>query len=391
MRLSLSNVGMILFLGIMTAITPFSMDTYLPALPELQEEMGISPSVSQLTLTMTIVGMAVGQLVGGPLSDMKGRKKPLLLGMSVFTASSFFAIFAKHIGVFLILRFMQGFFGSFGLVIARAIARDVKEGSELLQFYSILMLINGLAPIVAPIIGGQILRFTDWHGVFYALTGLGIILVLSTVFYKETLPEERRISSLGTAFKSFPELMKDSYFLGQCLIQGFLFVSFFGYLAGSSFLFEDIYGLSASEYSYILGGVGIGLLLTGLLPAKLANVVPAEKLLYVSILTSFIGSLILFPGLYNLWPLWYVIPAIVITIIPLSIIETTGLAMAVNRQGEKAGSASALIGFFTVAMGGLTMPLVGIGGKGTAVPLGLVIIIGYTLCLVTFERLVRGK
>lgn len=156
--MKISEIGLFIFLGLMTAVAPLATDMYLPALPELAESFGISPSLAQLTLTMTMAGMALGQLFGGPLSDRFGRKVPILVGMSVFTLTSYGASEASTPSVLLFFRFVQGFFGSFGLVIARAIARDIKTGTELLTLYSALMMINGLAPVLAPVAGGQILR-----------------------------------------------------------------------------------------------------------------------------------------------------------------------------------------------------------------------------------------
>ncbi|MGN0953616.1 multidrug effflux MFS transporter [Dialister sp.] len=389
--MKLSEISLFIFLGLMTAIAPLSTDMYLPALPKLAEVFGISPSLAQLTLTMTMAGMALGQLIGGPLSDRFGRKVPVLVGMTFFTLSSYGASTAETPSVLLLYRFMQGFFGSFGLVIARAIARDLKTGAELLTLYSALIMINGLAPVLAPVAGGQILRWTDWRGVFYVLTAIGLILALNCIPYKETLAKEHRLPHLSDAFCSYPHLFHDSYFMGHCLLEGFLFISFFGYLAGSSFLFQHIYGLSAQIYSLILGMVGVGLLLTGLLPAALAKKVLDDAMLRHSIILSFIGSLFLLAGLYFLWPLPVLIPILIITIIPLSITETVSMSMALSRQGKNAGAASALLGFFSVAPGSLTMPLTGIAGEDTALPLGLLMAAGYALCLLSYWKWVHGK
>lgn len=300
--MKVSEIGLFIFLGLMTAVAPLATDMYLPALPELAEFFGISPSLAQLTLTMTMAGMALGQLFGGPLSDRFGRKVPILVGMTVFTLTSYGASEASTPSVLLFFRFVQGFFGSFGLVIARAIARDIKTGTELLTLYSALMMINGLAPVLAPVAGGQILRWTDWRGVFYVLTGIGLLLALSCIPCRETLPKGHRLPRLTAAFRSYPHLFHDSYFMGHCLLEGFLFISFFGYLAGSSFLFQHIYGLSAQTYSLILGVVGVGLLLTGLLPAALAKKVLDDAMLRHSIILSFISSLFLLAGFISSGP-----------------------------------------------------------------------------------------
>lgn len=391
MKFSFYDMAMVFFLGIMTAVAPLAMDMYLPALPEVSEELHVSPSLAQLTLTAVMVGMALGQLVGGPLSDKMGRRRPALVGMSLFALSSWLCTKTNSIYLFLLLRFIQGFFGSFGLVIARAIAKDIKSGDDLLRFYSILMMIQGIAPVLAPVSGGIVLQFTDWHGVLELLTAVALLLTLGCIIYKETLPADKRIPDVKRTFRSFPALFRDSYFMGCCLVQGFLFIAFFGYLAASSFVFQDIYGLSPKHYSYILGTIGLGLFLTSALPGKMAGHVLDDSMLRWSILLSFMGSLMLLPGLYFRMSLLYVLPVLFITIVPLSVVETVSLSMGISRQGKRAGAASAMIGFFSVAPGGLAMPLVGIAGKETALPMALVMVAGYGLCFLSYWKWVHGR
>ncbi|MBP3780591.1 MAG: MFS transporter, partial [Selenomonas sp.] len=182
-----------IFLGLMTAMAPLSTDMYLPALPTMQVDMGISASLAQMTLTMTMLGMALGQIFAGPVSDRYGRKGPLTIGMLVFTLTTVGCVLAENITVFLFFRFMAGFAGASGIVIARAIARDVCEGPELTKFFAMLMMVNGLAPILAPVIGGQILLFTSWRGVFVMLVLVGLFQLLATLLYQETLPTDKRL------------------------------------------------------------------------------------------------------------------------------------------------------------------------------------------------------
>ena len=182
-----------IFLGMLAAIAPLSTDMYLPALPEMMEDFGVVPSMIQLTLTASMAGMALGQIVAGPISDEKGRRKPLIAGMLIFAVSSLACVFVKSIYIFLVFRFIQGCSGGAGIVIARAIARDVCKGPALTRFFSMLMLVNGLAPIIAPVIGGQILRFSEWEGVFVLLTVIGVILTISAISMTETLSVRRRV------------------------------------------------------------------------------------------------------------------------------------------------------------------------------------------------------
>ena len=377
-----------LFLGMMSAMAPLSTDMYLPALPEFTTDFGISASLAQLTLTMTMIGMATGQMIMGPLSDRYGRRPPLLAGMIVFALTAAGCALVRDIYVFLALRFLMGFAGAAGIVIARAIARDVAEGVELTRFFAILMMVNGLAPILAPVIGGQVLLFADWRGIFVLLIIVGLVQTGATVVYRETLPVERRIADLGASFRKFPALLHDQYFLGHCLTQCFVFGAFFSYLAGSTFLFQNIYHVTPQVFSLIFGGIGVGLLVCGIVPARLAGRVPDVELLMGSIAIPIIGSAALLAGFLLDAPIGYTLPVLFVTIVPLSVMGAASFSLALSRQGKNAGSASALIGFAQMILGGLMMPLVGIAGGASAIPMGVLMLAGYTLGGITFLTLI---
>ena len=377
-----------IFLGVMSAMAPLSTDMYLPALPELTTDFGIPASVAQLTLTMTMIGMAAGQMIMGPVSDRYGRKGPLLAGMAVFALTALGCAAVPDIRAFLVLRFLMGFAGASGIVIARAIARDVAEGVELTRFFAILMMVNGLAPILAPVIGGQVLLFSDWRGIFVLLIVVGLAQSGATLVYRETLSQEKRIGNLGASFQKFPQLLRDKYFMGHCLTQCFVFGAFFSYIAGASFLFQNIYHVTPQTFSYIFGGIGVGLLVCGMVPARLAGRVPDVELLMGSLIVPLLGSVALLGGFLCHAPIYYTIPVLFITIVPLSIMGAASFSLALSRQGKNAGSASALIGFAQMILGGLMMPLVGIAGSDTAVPMGIIMLTGYTLGLITFLTLV---
>ena len=386
-----SRMILIAFLGIMSAMAPLATDMYLPALPELSAEFSASTSATQLTLTMTLLGMAVGQIFLGPLSDMYGRKRPLFAGMIAFSLVSAGCFYASSIEPFLALRFLQGFAGSSGLVISRAIARDVAEGVELTRFMAILMLVNGLAPILAPVAGGQILAFSSWRIIFAVLAVIGVLLAVWTLKTRETLAKEERQKNMAASFHAFPALLRDRYFFGHCLVQCFVFASFFSYIAGSSFVFQNIYGISAQGYSLIFGGIGTGLFLVGGLPARLAGHVKDVTMLKASLLVPLVGSsLLLAAFLTGFAPLALVIVLLFITIVPLSVMGTASFSLALSRQGRNAGAASALIGFFSMALGGVMMPLVGIAGDATAIPMAGLMLAGYTLGALVFYSNVKN-
>lgn len=386
-----SRMILIAFLGIMSAMAPLATDMYLPALPELSAEFSASTSATQLTLTMTMFGMAIGQIFLGPLSDMYGRKRPLFFGMIAFALVSAGCFCSSSIEPFLALRFLQGFAGASGIVIARAIARDVAEGVELTRFLAILMLVNGLAPILAPVAGGQILIFSSWRIIFAVLAAIGVLLAVWTLKTRETLPETVRQKNMAASFHAFPALLRDRYFFGHCLVQCFVFGAFFSYIAGSSFVFQNIYGVSAQGYSLIFGGIGTGLFLAGLLPARLAGRVKDVVMLKFSLLVPLVGSLLLLAAFATGFaPLALVIALLFITIVPLSVMGTASFSLALSRQGKNAGAASALIGFFSMVLGGVMMPLVGIAGDATAIPMAILMVAGYGLGMIVFYSHVKN-
>ncbi|MDY2685707.1 MAG: multidrug effflux MFS transporter [Selenomonadaceae bacterium] len=380
-----------IFLGVMSAMAPLATDMYLPALPVMQVDLGVSASVTQLTLTMTMLGMAFGQILIGPLSDRYGRKRPLLIGMLGFTVAAVGCTLAENVPMFLAFRFLMGFAGASGIVISRAIARDVCEGPELTRFFALLMMVNGLAPIIAPVIGGQILLFTSWRGIFVLLIFVGLLQEGATIVYRETLPKEHRLDGIGESFRKFPQLLRDRYTVGHCLVQCFVFGAFFSYLAGSSFLFQNIYHVSPQMYSLIFGGIGVGLFLIGMVPARLAGHVPDVVLLRWSIRVPLVGSAMLLAGFLLAAPIWYTLPVLFVTIVPLSVMGTTSFSLALSRQGKNAGSTSALIGFAQMILGGAMMPVVGIAGDQTAVPMGIIMFLGYLLANLVFARLIAPQ
>ena len=253
------------FLGMLAAMAPLSTDMYLPGLPAMMTDFGVVPSMIQLTLTASMAGMAAGQIIAGPVSDDAGRRKPLFLGMAVFSISSVACILSPTIWLLLLFRFIQGFAGGAGIVIARAIARDVCRGTALTRLFSMLMLVNGIAPILAPVIGGQILRFASWRGIFWLLVIIGLVLAVSALIMPETLPVRKRIHGGPLAgIRSFGKLFRDKYFMGHCIMQCFAFAAFFGYISASSFVFQNIYDVTPQTFSLIFGINGIGLMISGM-------------------------------------------------------------------------------------------------------------------------------
>ena len=387
----MNRIKLTLFLGALAALAPLSMDMYLPALPLMQDEFNVEPSLIQMTLTMTMVGMAAGQIIAGPISDRFGRRIPLMIGMLLFALSTFGCMTSNSIIVFLAFRLSQGLAGAFGIVIARAIARDLCKGADLTRLFAMLMLVNGLAPILAPIVGGQILLFTSWRGVFALLAIIGLILVLSSIRFDETLPNDMRAQDVLSSFQSFGYLMKDSYFMGHCLMQCFFGASFFGYIAGSSFLFQNIYNVSPQVYSAIFGGIGVLIALSGTLPAKFAGKIQDIKMLAWTIGQALIGSMLFLLCIIFNAEIEWTLAALIVTVPTMSVFGAASFSLAMRKHGDKAGSASALIGFFSMISGGLVAPLVSIGGSHNALPMALIMIIGYFGALFFFLKMIYSK
>jgi len=306
--------------------------------------------------------------------------------MVLFFFSTVGCVMSGDIASFLAFRFLQGFTGAFGLVTARAVARDLYEGAELTRFFSLLMLVNGLAPILAPVIGGEILLFASWRGIFILLAVIGVLLTIASLFAPETLPEPARIDDLTESFQKFGHLMKDAYFRGQCLVQFFFFAAFFAYIAGSPFLFQNIYGISPQAYGFIFGGIGAAVSLAGVLPIRLAGRVPDHKVLSWTLRQSIVGSLLFLIACCTKAPLPLLILSLLMVIPLVSVLGAVSFSLAMKAQGKQAGSASALLGFFSMVAGGLAAPLVGIAGEENALPMALLMLTG---CLAAYASYAR--
>lgn len=382
---------MIVYLGILAAMAPLATDMYLPALPELQADFDSSTSMIQLTLTMTMLGMAAGQIFAGPISDLRGRRLPLLAGMLVFMLASLCCVFASNMYIFLAARLVQGLAGAFGIVIARAIARDMCEGAELTTFYAVLMMVNGLAPILAPVIGGQLLLLGSWHSIFVVLAAVGLIMSLATIVYTETLPKNNRIQSLGAALRILPQLLQDRYFMGHCLVQSFIFMSFFCYIGSSSFIFQGMFGMSAQEFGFIFGGIGVGMLFLGPIPAKLAGRVTDSKMLFTAMSVQLISSILLFTSFIAMPSFLLILVLLAGCVMPIAIIGTVSFSMALNRQGKNAGSASALLGFFSMFLGAVMMPAAGWFGTNIGLSMSVIMVVGFCLAMLCYCVMIKPE
>jgi MFS transporter, DHA1 family, multidrug resistance protein len=386
-------VTLIVLLGSLSTFGPLSLDTYLPALPELQADFGVSPALAQVTLSSCLLGLATGQLVAGSLSDRFGRRAPLLVGLSLYAMTSLLCAVAPSIWVLIGARYLQGAAGGAGVVIARATVRDLHEGPAAARFFSRLLLVSGLAPILAPILGGQLLRFTDWRGVFVFLALIGVgLLAAAFVMLPETLVEERRqTGGLGHTLRTFGLLLRDRVFLGYVLTMGCAGAALFGYIAASPFVLQEIYGLSPQQFSLVFGSIAVGYIASSQINARLVGRVSLHRLLHLALAAFAIcGSALLVAVAIDL-PLALVLLPLYAMMWTFGFTLPNATALALTDYPHAAGSASAMLGLAQFAAGAIAAPLVGVAGEDTALPMAILIALATAGALLAFRTLTHEK
>ncbi|MGI5143780.1 MULTISPECIES: multidrug effflux MFS transporter [unclassified Streptomyces] len=368
------RLRLLLILGALASFAPLSLDMYLPGLPRLAGDFHVSDSAVQLTLTSCLIGLSLGQLLAGPLADKWGRRRPLLVGLATYAAASVLCALTPSITALTALRLVQGLAGGAGIVISRAIVSDLFQGVAAARFLSLLLLVNGAAPILAPLFGGQLLRITDWRGVFVALSLIGCALTAATALgLRETLPAaERRPGGLSNTLRGMGTLLRDRAFVGYALSGGFAMAAMFAYISGSSFVLQSVYGLSAQTFSLVFGTNALGIVALGLLNSALLHRFSIETLLCAGLALSAMGGLGLIASVHIGLGLDGVLASLFLLVSSIGLIGPNGTARAMDGHTGRRGSASALVGLLQYGTGGLAAPLVGLGGSGTALPMAVV-------------------
>ncbi|GLY94319.1 multidrug effflux MFS transporter [Actinoplanes sp. NBRC 103695] len=369
------RVKLVLVLGALIAIGPLTIDMYLPSLPAITVDLSATAAQVQLTLTGTLLGLALGQLVIGPLSDKLGRRTPLLAGVAVHVLASVLCVIAPNLETLGTLRVLQGLGAAASMVVAMAIVRDLFTGLAAATLISRLMLVMGAAPILAPTLGSITLNWTSWRGVFVVLAVIGIgIITLAALALPETLPVERRRSGgIAGTLRDYGRLFSDRAYIGLILVAGLAMAAMFAYVAGSSFVFQEQYGLSEQQFGFVFGAGAIGLIAaTQANPILLRRWSPAQVLSTALVFGAVMGLVLLafaytgFGGLPGiLAPLWLVL-------VSAGLALPNAPALALSRHGEAAGTAAALLGAVQFGVGALAAPLVGTLGTG-AIGMALVI------------------
>jgi DHA1 family bicyclomycin/chloramphenicol resistance-like MFS transporter len=376
-------------LGALSTFGPITTDLYLPGLPEVGDSLDVGPSQVQITLTACLVGLAVGQAIAGPLSDTYGRRRPLLIGILLFVLSSLGCAVAPSIVALDVLRLVQGLCGAAGIVLARAIVRDRWSGVQMARIYAALMGAVSLGPILAPPIGGALLGFMDWRGLFVVLAGFGTVLLLaSLVWVPETLrPESRRAAGLFTTLRVGRRLMADRLFAGYTIASGLAFGALFSYISGSSFVYQDVFDVSAQVYGLLFALNGVALLLANVVNHRLQGRVGSHRLLLVGMLLLLAGAVLLTISVLADAGLAGVVPSLFIAVGGVGFVPSNSVALALEPHGADAGTASALIGVIQFLIGAAAAPLAGVAGE-SAVPMALGMLGFAVAALLTLRALV---
>jgi DHA1 family bicyclomycin/chloramphenicol resistance-like MFS transporter len=382
-----------LLLGALSAFGPLSLDMYLPALPRLSADLHAAPSQGQLTLTACLVGLALGQLVAGPASDARGRRRPLLAGLAAYAVGSALCAVAPSIWALVALRLGQGFAGAAGIVIARAIVRDRYEGVAAARYFAALMLVNGAAPILAPLLGAGLLKVTSWRGVFWVLAGVGAaLLVAAAAGLAETLPaDRRRRGGLRSTAAGFRGLLADRSFVGTAGSAGLVLAGMFGYIAGSSFVLQDIYGLSPQQFGLVFAVNACGIVALSQLSRFVVHRVGPLPLMRTGVCLAATGGVALLVAVLAGAGLPGILPALFTVVASVGLVMPNSAALALAPHADRAGSASALLGSGQLILGAVVAPLVGLAGAATAVPMAVVVCAAELAALAVFTVLVAPR
>jgi len=361
-----------LVLGLLSAIGPFAIDMYLPALPEIGSSLNAGIGQVQMSLTAFFISLGVGQLLYGPVADMVGRKPPLYFGLGLFALASIGCALATDVQTLIALRFVQGLGAAAGMAIPRAVVRDLHTGSDAARLMSMLMLVFSVSPILAPLAGSALIAFAGWRGVFWAVTlaaAIGLAMV-ATVLKETRLPVQRVESSLSSALRAYALLLRDAHYLGLVFIGAFAMAGFFTYLSNSSFVMIDHYGLSPTLYSVAFGVNAAAFFGAAQLNGPLCERFGIVRVVKASVLAC---------GLVMLAMLGYflaggdrlvmlLVPYFIATAFMGLVIPTTSV-LALEKHGAIAGTASALLGTLQMLTGALVMAVVGLFTDGRPLPM----------------------
>lgn len=355
--------GRVLTLGGLSAFGPLALDLYLPALPQLTASLETSESLGQASMSVCMIGLAVGQLLFGPVTDRYGRRVPLLVGVAAFAVTAGLCAVAPSIEVLLVLRLLTGLAGAVGIVTARAIVRDLYDGPAVARMFSLLMLVNGAAPILAPVLGSQLMRLTDWRGLFVALAVIGVVLFLAALTQAETLPPSARgTGGLAGVRRAMRRVLVDRSFVVPVLVLSLAASGMFVYIALGSYVLQDGYGLSAQAYGLMFAANALGIVAAGQLSGVLAPRIGPLPVLRAGVAVALTGAVALLVGVLVTASVWAVLVPLFLVVSSVGLLMPNGTALALDGQKEVAGTASGVLGLAQFAFGAVIPPLVSLGG-----------------------------
>ena len=387
------RLSYVLILGALTALGPFTMDTYLPSLPTLQSDFHTTTSLVQLTLTATTIGFGIGQLIVGPWSDKVGRRLPLILATSLHIVACLGAALAPNIEVLSVFRFLQGFGAAAGGVVAQAMVRDLFGGRPLVRMLSNLALVNGLAPVIAPVLGSQLLLFMPWRGIFWVLAVYGAFVVgCVALWIVETRPKSARHHSvhatLGARYKA---VLTDRVYVGIVIVGAMNFAGLFAYLSASTFLFQDLYHFSAQQYGLLFAVNSVGIIIGVQTSGRITHRVAPQWILACSTAVMLLAAIAIVidsaAGLGE-WgvmiPLWFFICACGFGFPNVGV-------LTMNSHPHEAGTAASLLGACQFVLAGLVAPVVGLFHLTSGLPMGAIMVVTSTLSVLGLWFVVRPK
>jgi DHA1 family bicyclomycin/chloramphenicol resistance-like MFS transporter len=398
-RLGLSGgkdrVVLVAALGILSAVSPMATDMYLASMPAMAGYYGASASAVQLTLTTYMVGMALGQFLLGPVSDVLGRRRLMVAGNVLFLLSSVAVVLAPSIGTVMVLRAVQGAAGAAGVVIARAVVSDIATGRQAAKLFSILATITSLAPVVAPLLGGVIATVAPWQTVFWVLAAFGLLmLACSVLVVPETLPRhERHRGGVGAVVAGSWRVLRTPSFMAYALTFGLVFGSLFSYISASSFVVQNVLGYSALGYSAVFAVNAGGSILGAVVNTRLVDRVEPGVILRAAVVVmctvNLVGLGLILAGITG----WTTLAHLFVGQSCIGFTMGNAVALAQSRVPGRAGAGSAVLGLVQFLMGGLVSPLTGLAGQHTAVPMAVSMAVCSVLALaaVTLARRLSGR
>ena len=354
MTIGRGRAASLVILGALTTFGPMAIDLYLPAFPDVAVDLGVSVTTVPLTLTTSMIGMGVGQFLYGPLSDRYGRKKPMMVGLILFTVASVACALAPTFGVLLITRFFQSLGGAAGVVIARAIVRDLYQGKELAKALSIVVMVFAFAPIFAPTLGAVLLTFGGWRSLFYFLAIFGIACMAASLQIPETLlPERRTDHGIASAVHVYARIVVDSRFLAPAMLIGFTYVILFSFISTSPAVLIDFFGLGELPFAVLFGFLSFCFALGAPINRRLLNSFSMQQLIRALVGLQLVASMILLWTALTTPNLWVVTAAIGLGMFTVGAVSANATALCLDPFPGAAGSAAALVGVFGMAVGAI--------------------------------------